>query len=54
VSKRAVPHSWFSLLRDGVITADAAHETIVEMLDAGWYCSPDLYARIRQRIDDLA
>jgi predicted nucleic acid-binding protein len=43
-----------SLLREDAITADTAHETLVEMLDAGWYCSPDLYARIRRRIDDLA
>lgn len=43
-----------SLLRDGAIRRETAHETIVEMLDAGWYCSPDLYARIRERIDELA
>jgi predicted nucleic acid-binding protein len=35
------------------ISAETARETIDAMMDAGWYCAPDLYARILRRIDDL-
>lgn len=42
-----------SLHRDA-ITAEEARETIDAMVDAGWYCAPDLYAKLLGRIDDLA
>ncbi|MFB6150506.1 MAG: DUF3368 domain-containing protein [Haloarculaceae archaeon] len=41
-------------LQRGVITADEARETIDAMVDAGWYCAPDLYAKLLRRIDDLS
>jgi len=41
-------------LRDGTIGPDEARETIDAMVDAGWYCAPDLYARIRRQIKELA
>ena len=36
------------------LTAPAARETVDEMVDAGWYCSPDLYRQILAKIDELA
>lgn len=41
------------LLRDEQIPAEAARTTIDAMVDSGWYCATDLYARIRRRIDEL-
>lgn len=42
-----------ALLRDGVLDRQEALGTIDEMIDAGWHCSTDLYAQIRERIDDF-
>jgi predicted nucleic acid-binding protein len=42
------------LLSTDVITPEDAQDTIDAMLDAGWYCAPDLYARIRRLIDEVA
>ena len=41
------------LLREGSVTAAEATEIIDAMLEAGWYCSPDLYAKLRRKIEDL-
>jgi predicted nucleic acid-binding protein len=41
------------LLEADAIDAGTAQKTIDDMLDAGWYCAPDLYAAIRRTIDDL-
>jgi predicted nucleic acid-binding protein len=41
-------------LEEGMLDADDARDTIDRMLDVGWYCAPDLYAKIRRTIDDLA
>jgi predicted nucleic acid-binding protein len=43
-----------SLLRDGVIDAEEARATIDEMVDAGWYCAPDLYAKLLGTIEELS
>jgi predicted nucleic acid-binding protein len=41
-------------LDEGILDADDARDAIDRMLDVGWYCAPDLYAKIRRTIDDLA
>jgi len=41
-------------LKRGAITAEEARETIDAMVDAGWYCTPDLYAKLLRQIEDLA
>jgi hypothetical protein len=35
------------------VRASDPRTTIDDMLDAGWYCAPDLYASISRKIDDL-
>ena len=42
------------LLREGHVAAPEARDIIDSMLDAGWYCSPDLYAKIRQKIEEMS
>lgn len=42
------------LLKEGHLTATEASDIIDAMLDAGWYCSPDLYKSIRRKIDELS
>lgn len=39
--------------RQGEIDATDAQATIAALLDAGWYCAPDLYAQILERIDEI-
>lgn len=36
------------------LSAEEARETIDAMLDAGWYCAPDLYAKILRKLDEIA
>jgi predicted nucleic acid-binding protein len=43
-----------SILKDGGITDKEAQATIDAMVEAGWYCSPDLYARLCQKIESLS
>lgn len=34
------------LAKRGDVGVERARETIHELVDAGWYCAPDLYAQI--------
>lgn len=54
VATRGTAFVVLNALKRGVIDAETARETVDAIVEAGWYCSPDLYARIRARIDDLA
>lgn len=36
-----------------LIDAEGALETIDELLAVGWYCAPDLYARIQRKIEAI-
>lgn len=42
-----------SLAKQGVITPDEARATIDEMIDEGWYCAPDLYAKLVRTIESF-
>lgn len=54
VPTRATAYLVLRLLEDDAIGTEEARETIDAMIDAGWYCAPDLYAKLRRRIDELA
>lgn len=54
VPTRGTAHLVVSLVRAGELAPDEARATVDAMLDAGWYCSPDLYARINRKIDALS
>lgn len=41
------------LVKREVLRSDEARETIDAMLDAGWYCAPDVYAAILRKLDSL-
>lgn len=41
------------LARQGVVTPGEARETVDAMVDEGWYCAPDLYAKIVRTIDSM-
>ncbi|WP_440763765.1 DUF3368 domain-containing protein [Natronorubrum sp. DTA7] len=39
--------------KEGTISVSEARETIDSMIDAGWYCAPDLYARLVQKLESF-
>jgi len=39
------------LVRDGDLSVDEGRAAIDELVDAGWYCSTDLYRRIQRKLD---
>lgn len=43
-----------SLAKQEKIDIAEARETIDSMVDSGWYCAPDLYARIVRTLDSLS
>jgi predicted nucleic acid-binding protein len=42
------------LASDGTISADDARTVIDAMIDEGWYCAPNIYAKIVQKLESLA
>lgn len=53
VETRGTAYLVVRLVAQGAFSADEGRETIDAMLDAGWYCAPDLYAKIRRKLDAL-
>lgn len=39
--------------KEGNISISEARDTIDTMIDAGWYCAPDLYARLVQKLESF-
>ncbi|WP_436908994.1 DUF3368 domain-containing protein [Halosimplex marinum] len=54
ISTRGTAYLVLSSVRDDAITAGEGRAVIDAMVDAGWYCSTDMYAKIRAKLDALA
>lgn len=54
IETRGTAYLVLSLVERGATDASTARATIDAMLDAGWYCAPDLYATLVQKLEDLA
>lgn len=54
IETRGTAYLVLRLLRDDRISASEARDTIDEMVDAGWYCAPNLYVKIVRRIEELS
>jgi predicted nucleic acid-binding protein len=54
IETRGTAYLVLRLLQEGVVDATVARETVDAMMDAGWYCAPDLYAKVTRKIDDLS
>jgi predicted nucleic acid-binding protein len=39
---------------NGTISVDEARTVIDAMIEEGWYCAPNLYAKIVQKLESLA
>ncbi|WP_254762069.1 DUF3368 domain-containing protein [Natrinema marinum] len=53
ISTRGTAYLVLSLVKDGHIDVREARTTFETMLDEGWYCSPNQYAKIREKLDSL-
>ena len=54
IETRGTAYLVLRLLKADAIGVGDARETIDAMVDAGWYCSPDLYATILRKIDEVS
>lgn len=54
VETRGTAYVVLSRVKDGDLAPDDAREIVDAMLDAGWHCSTDLYAKLLRKLDSLA
>jgi len=54
IKTRGTAYLLLSLVKRGDIPAEEARETVEAILDAGWHCSPNLYAKILRKLEELA
>jgi predicted nucleic acid-binding protein len=51
ITTRGTAYLVLKLAKQGAITVEDARTTIDAMIDEGWYCAPDVYAKIVQKLD---
>lgn len=54
ITTRGTAYLVLSLVSNGAVTAGEARDVIDAMMDEGWYCAPDLYARILGKLESLS
>ena len=54
ISTRGTAYLILSFVRDGYIDAQEARTTFETMLDEGWYCSPNQYAKILDKLESVS
>jgi len=53
IETRGTAYLLLSLVKNDGVSGEDARETIDAMLDAGWHCAPDFYAKILRKLDEL-
>jgi len=53
ITTRGTAYLVLTLTKDGTLPADDARTIIDAMLDEGWYCAPDVYREIVEKLDTL-
>lgn len=54
ITTRGTAYLILHLTKAGMIKPAAARRSIDAMLEAGWYCAPDVYAKLLRKLDDPA
>jgi predicted nucleic acid-binding protein len=54
ITTRGTAYLVLKLASEGTLSVDDARTIIDAMIDEGWYCAPDVYAKIVQKLDSLA
>ena len=53
ITTRGTAYLVLKLASEGTISVDEARSVIDAMVDEGWYCAPDIYAKIVQKLDSM-
>lgn len=53
IDARGTAYLVLSLVHDGALTADEGRQVVDDLVEAGWYCSTDLYRRIQRKLDEM-
>jgi predicted nucleic acid-binding protein len=53
ITTRGTAYLVLKLASEGPISVDNARTVIDAIIDEGWYCAPDVYAKIVQKLDSL-
>jgi predicted nucleic acid-binding protein len=53
ITTRGTAYLVLVLASDGTISVDEARTTIDVMIEEGWYCAPDTYAKIVRKLESL-
>ncbi|MFT4923552.1 MAG: putative nucleic acid-binding protein [Haloarculaceae archaeon] len=54
ITTRGTAYLVLKLASEGTLSVDDARTVIDAMIDEGWYCAPDVYAKIVQKLESLA
>jgi len=54
ITTRGTAYLVLKLASEGAISVDDARTMIDAMIDEGWYCAPDVYTKIIQKLESLA
>jgi len=54
ITTRGTAYLVLKLASEGTLSVDEARTVIDAMIDEGWYCAPDVYAKIVQKLESLA
>jgi len=54
ITTRGTAYLVLKLASQGALSVDEARTVIDAMIDEGWYCAPDVYAKIIQKLDSMA
>lgn len=54
ITTRGTAYIVLKLTQQGSICVEEARAVIDAMIDEGWYCAPDVYTKILQKLDSLA
>jgi len=54
ITTRGTAYLVLKRVSEGTLSVDDARTVIDAMIDEGWYCAPDVYAKIVQKLDSLA
>ena len=53
IPTRGTAYLVLSLVNDGTITTTEAQSVVDAMIDEGWYCAPDTYSKLRQKLESM-
>ncbi len=54
IRTRGTAYLVLKFAQSGAISVDEARSVIDAMIDAGWYCAPDVYTRIIRKLDSFS